>query len=146
MRWRSIVTLMLVLGSVLPTLAEEKAELKVEIVVNADNGLPTRIVVTGKCDLPKAWLGISLYPFGVVDPIANGRHSFVELSQGNFRQEIQVDPDLLGGSFEFAVWGKKVDKLDCTLEYCYWCKKYGFHLEDMLAYKSGLLTRLGGYQ
>jgi len=146
MRWKSITIAMVILCLSLPALAEEKSELKVEIVVDADNGLPTRIVITGTSVLPKAWLGISLYPFGVVDPIVNGRHSFVELGQGNFRQEIQVDPDLLGGSFEVAIWGKKVDKLDCTLDYCYWCKKYGFHLEEMLVYKSGLLTRLAGYQ
>jgi len=146
MHWKSIVILTLVLGLVLPALAQEKSELTVEIVVNADTGLPTRIVVTGTCAMPKAWLGISLYPYGIVDPVVNGRHSFVELSQGNFRQEIQVDPGLLGGSFEVAIWGKRIDKLDCTLEYCYWCKRYGFHLEDMLAYKTGLLTRLGGYQ
>jgi hypothetical protein len=126
--------------------AQQKSELKVEVVVSADSGWPTKIVVTGNCALDKAWLGMSLYSYGVKDPITGGRHSFMDLKKGAFRHEIQVDADLLGGSFEFAIWGKKVDKVDCTIENCYWCKMYGFHLDDLQVYKSGLLTRLTGYQ
>jgi hypothetical protein len=128
------------------SIAQEPADLKVEIIVNADNGWPTRIIVSGTNTQDQAWLGMSLYPYGVVDPVTGGRHSFLELKKGDFRHEIQVDMDLLGGSFEFAIWGKKVEKIDCTLDHCYWCKKYGFHLENILIYKSGLLTRLTGYK
>ncbi|KPL07447.1 hypothetical protein AMJ86_04490 [bacterium SM23_57] len=127
-------------------IAQEQSELKVEVIVNADNGWPTRIVVTGYSHQENAWLGMSLYRYAVTDPVSGGRHSFMELKRGTFRHEIQVDDELLGGSFEFAIWGKKVDKLDCTLDYCYWCKKYGFHLDELLVYKSGLLTRMTGYQ
>jgi len=127
-------------------IAQEQADLKIEIIVNADNGWPTRIIVSGTNPQDKAWLGMSLYPYGVVDPVIGGRHSFLELKKGDFRHEIQVDMDLLGGSIEFAIWGKRVEKVSCTKDYCYWCKKYGFHLDNLLVYKSGLLTRLTGYQ
>ena len=140
-----IITLAILCLSIV-VLAQPASELKVEVVVNADNGWPTKIIVTGSSALDKAWLGMSLYPYGVKDPITGGRHSFMDLTKGPFRHEIQVDTDLLGGSFEFAIWGKKVDKVDCTLDNCYWCKMYGFHLDDLQVYKSGLLTRLTGYQ
>jgi hypothetical protein len=137
---------LIILGFSIVVSAQQKSELKVEVVVNADNGWPTKIIVTGNSALDKAWLGMSLYPYGVKDPITGGRHSFMDLSKGPFRHEIQVDTELLGGSFEFAIWGKKVDKVDCTLENCYWCKMYGFHLDDLQVYKSGLLSRLTGYE
>lgn len=121
-------------------------ELKVEVVINSDHGWPTRIVITGNSNQAKAWLGLSLYPYGVLDLVTGGRHSFIELKKGDIRHEIQVDTKMLGGSFEFALWGKKVDKVDCTLDYCYWCKMNGFHVDEQLAYKSGLLTRLSGYK
>ena len=127
-------------------IAQEQVDLKVDIIVNADNGWPTRIIVSGTNPQDKAWLGMSLYPYGVVDPVTGGRHSFLELKKGDFRHEIQVDMDLLGGSFEFAIWSKRVEKINCTLDHCYWCKKYGFHLDSLLVYKSGLLTRMTGYQ
>ena len=117
---------LLLLGIFLMTgslFAQDKIELKVEIVVDAENGWPTRIVVSGNNDRPTAWLGVSLNPYGTNDPILGGRHSSLELKQGSFRHEIQVDIQLLGGSFEFAFWGKKVDKVDCREDYCYWCKK-----------------------
>ncbi len=125
--------------------AQETSEMTVEVVINADHGWPTRILVSGKSHLPEAWLGISLYPYGVLDPVTGGRHSHITLKKGEFSQEISVDQPLLGGSFEFAIWGKKVDKVDCTLDYCYWCKVNGYHFEDLIVYKSGLLNKMEGY-
>jgi hypothetical protein len=125
--------------------AQGQSELTVEVVINADHGWPTRILVHGYSELEEAWLGISLYPYGVLDPITGGRHSSVTLKKGEFSQTIKVDQPLLGGSFEFAIWGKKVDKVDCTLDYCYWCKVNGYHFEDLIVYKSGLLNNMVGY-
>ncbi len=146
MRWIAYGGLIWLLATAAVSAQEKKAEMKVEIVVNADTGWPEKINITGQVFVSNAWLGISLYPYGVVDPITGGRHSYVTLTKGRFSQEITVDNSLLGGSFEVAVWGKKVDKVDCTRDYDYWCKKFGFHLEELLVYKSGLLTRLTGYK
>lgn len=128
------------------TRLEQKYYLQVDIVVNAETGWPTRLIITGKVDQPVAWMGMSFYPYGVQDPITGGNHSFLELKEGVFQHEILVDPKFLGGSFEVGLWRKKVDKVDSTLDYDYWDKMYGFHVEDLFVYKSGLLTQLTGYQ
>ncbi len=127
-------------------MAQDKSNMNVEIILNADHGWPTKIVLNGQSNLEEAWLGISLYPYGTLDVNTGGRHSNISLNNGPFSQEINVDQPLLGGSFEFAIWSKKVDKVDCTLDYCYWCKANGFHFEDIVLYKSGLLNQMVGYK
>jgi len=126
--------------------AERSFELKAEIAVSADTGLPTRIIITGYNPRATIWLGMSLYPYLVKDPITGGHHSFKELPHGEFHNEIPIDSTFWGGSFELGLWGKKVPKVDCTIDQCYWCKKFGFHVDESLAYKSGLLTRMTGYK
>jgi len=125
---------------------QDVSTMNVDVVLNADHGWPTKIVLNGQSHLKEAWLGISLYPYGTLDVNTGGRHSNVTLNKGSFSQEINVDQPLLGGSFEFAIWSKKVDKVDCTLDYCYWCKANGFHFEDIVLYKSGLLNQMVGYK
>ena len=126
--------------------AQSQSTMKADIIINADHGWPTKILLNGNSDLDEAWLGISLYPYGTLDVNTGGRHSNMVLQKGQFSQEINVDKPLLGGSFEFAIWSKKVDKVDCTLDYCYWCKAIGFHFEDIVLYKSGLLNQMTGYK
>ncbi len=127
-------------------ISQEKSEMNVDLIINAEHGWPTKIELNGSSALEKVWLGVSLYPYGTLDVNTGGRHSSIELSTGQFSHEINVDQPLLGGSFEFALWSKKVDKVDCTLDYCYWCKVNGFHFEDIVLYKSGLLTQMNGYK
>ncbi len=124
---------------------QDSSTMSAEIIINADHGWPTRISIFGECNNKVAWLGISLYPFNTVDATTGGRHSNSEIGNGHFSQEIQIDKDLLGGSFEVALWKTKVDKIDCTLEYCHWCKMNGYHFDDLLVYKSGLLNSIEGY-
>ncbi|MBZ0266181.1 hypothetical protein K8I28_16105 [bacterium] len=125
--------------------SEQLFTMNAEIVVNADTGWPTKIILKGKCNQAKAWLGISLYPYNVSDPITGGSHNFVEVKKGTFEQEIVVNQRFLDGSFEVGLWGKKIDKVDSTDEYNYWDKMFGFHVDELLVYKSGLLTQLNGY-
>ena len=127
-------------------LAQDTSNMDVEIVLNADHGWPTKIILKGQSHLDEAWLGISLYPYGTLDVNTGGRHSNISLNKGSFSQEINVDQPLLGGSFEFAILSHKVDKVDCALDYCYWCKANGFHFEDIVLYKSGLLNQMLGYK
>lgn len=122
-----------------------KHEVKAEVVINCDTGYPTRLVISGYIDRKVGWLGISLYPYNISDYITGGTHSFLEVKQGHFQHEILLDNKYLGGSFEVGLWGKKVHKVDCEIENCYWCKIYGFHVDESLGYKSGLLTRQSGY-
>lgn len=126
--------------------AQNNAVMNVDIILNADYGWPTNIIVNGTTPDDNTFLGISLYPYNITDANTGGRHSSMELKMGPFHHEINVDQPLLGGSFEFAVWGKKVDKVDCILDYCYWCKSNGFHFDNLLVYKSGLLNQMKGYK
>lgn len=143
---RAILAVLLLLALSLPGLAQEEATLHVDIVVNAEHGWPTKLVVSGTVPQTKAWLGVSLYPYAVIDPLEDGDHTILELPKGDFKREIKVASKFLGGSFEFGLWGKRVDKVDCTIDDCYWCRTNGFHLENSLAYKSGLLSRMTGYE
>ncbi len=125
--------------------SQEPATLTAEIVVNADTGWPVKIIIRGYSPFEKIWMGLSLYPYATASPETDGKHTTMQLSEGEIYHEISVDSSFLDGSFEAALWGKKVNKVDCTLEYCYWCKVNGYHLDDLQAYKSGLLTQLNGY-
>jgi hypothetical protein len=120
--------------------------LNVEIVVGADYGWPTRLIIRGRVNQPKAWLGLSFYPYNVDDAVTGGSHRFIELEEGSFSHEIPIESQFLGGSFESALWATRVDKVDSTEEYSYWDKMFGYHVDDLIAYKSGLLTQLDGYR
>ena len=69
--------------------------------------------------------------------LVEGTHKQIETTGKQFSQTIEVGKNFYKGSFEVALWGKKVDKKDCTIENCYWCKKNGFHLDELLDYKTG---------
>ena len=128
------------------TMAENLGHLVVEIVVGADYGWPTKLILSGRVNKDKAWLGLSFYPYNVDDPITGGIHRFIELEKGSFSREVSIESQFLGGSFETALWATKVHKVDSTEEYSFWDKMFGYHVEDIIAYKSGLLTQLDGYR
>jgi len=133
-------------GTAQSKLAYSLGSLTVEIVVGADYGWPTRLLVRGRVNQDKAWLGLSFYPYNVDDPTTGGTHRFIELEQGSFDKEIAIESQFLGGSFEAALWATKIMKVDSEEEYSYWDKIFGYHVEDIIAYKSGLLTQLDGYR
>jgi hypothetical protein len=124
----------------------QQDDLKVEIVFDADYGWATRILISGEVKSDTEYLGISLYPYNTIDIYMGGRHTQETLPKGEFSRVIQIDQPLLGGSFEVALWKNKVDKIDCTLDYCHWCKVNGFHFDELISYKSGLLNQISGYR
>lgn len=128
------------------TMSDTLGHLNVEIVVGADYGWPTRLLISGRVEKAKAWLGLSFYPYNVDDPVTGGTHRFIELGKGSFSREVSIESQFLGGSFEAALWASKVMKVDSDEKYSYWDKMFGFHVEDIIAYKSGLLTQLSGYR
>ncbi|NOZ08314.1 MAG: hypothetical protein GXO91_05500 [FCB group bacterium] len=126
-------------------LPQDEPSLSATIVVDAKTGWPVKVLVTGYAPQAVVWLGISLYPYNTRDPEEDGTHRTVRITDHLISMEIPIEEKFLDGSFEVALWEKQVDKVDCTLDYCYWCKRFGRHSEGMLAYSSGLLTRLNGY-
>ncbi len=146
MKFRLLTACLLIFAvTAIPAFATDDDALIVEVVVDPSHGWPVRLHISGDCPQNTAWVGISMYPYAFIDPILDGDHSVEEVSEGPFEINISLDNRFLGGSFEVALWGTKVDKVDCTIDDCYWCEVNGFHLDDLLVYKSGLLTRLTGY-
>ncbi len=137
----------LILGLFLQLLIPQQTEpsLSTSIIVDARTGWPVKLLVTGYAPPDVAWLGISLYPYNTRDPEEDGTHRTIRITDHKISTEIPIEENFFNGSFEVALWEKQVNKVDCTLDYCYWCKRFGSHLEGMLAYSSGLLTRLNGY-
>ena len=125
--------------------SKDDLSLDVNIVVDADTGWPVKVMVSGYSPHDQIWMGSSRYPFNAEIPETDGIHDIIIIYEGIIEYEVSIKPILLDGSFEIAIWGTKVPKVDCTLEYCHWCKVNGFHLDNLLIYKTGLLTQLNGY-
>lgn len=111
--------------------------LSVEISFDYESTTPTKLSFDVKSSKKKVWLGISLYPAVVKDALKDGEHQQVELNGETANKVVKVGKKYSGGSFEAAVWGKKVMQNECTIEDCYWCANKGFHLDELLVYKSG---------
>ena len=123
----------------------QTASLECALLVNTDNGIPIELQISGATE-DDVFLGVSMYPYGVVDLLAEGAHLMNSIGSGDFFEAVKIeDSNLIGGSFEVALWGKKVPKIDCTIDDCYWCDKNGFHVEELLSYKTGYLSGLKGY-
>ncbi|MBI3194760.1 MAG: hypothetical protein HYZ34_09900, partial [Ignavibacteriae bacterium] len=111
--------------------------LSTEVSFDYDSAIPTKLTFDVKSSKKKVWLGVSLYPATVKEALKDGDHQQLELNGETSDKVIKVGKKYSGGSFEAALWGKKVYKNECTIEDCYWCTKNGFHLDELLLYKSG---------
>ncbi len=111
--------------------------LSTEISFDYDSTIPTKLSFDIKSTKKKVWLGVSLYPSTVKDALREGEHQQLELNGETSDKVVKVGKKYSGGSFEAALWGRKVMQNECTIEDCYWCGKSGFHLDGLLAYKAG---------
>ncbi len=118
----------------------QEASFNTEISFDYDSGVPTKLTFDVKTARKKVWLGVSLYPASFKDALREGDHQQIELNGETLGKMVKVGKKFSGGTFEAAVWGKKVMKSECKIEDCYWCAKNGFHLDELLAYKSGVLS------
>ena len=111
--------------------------LTTEISFDYDSLVPTKLSFEIKSARKKVWLGVSLYPKTVTDALKDGEHQQIELTGETPNRVVKVGKKFVGGSFEAALYGKKVLRTECTIEDCYWCAKNGFHLDELLVYKAG---------
>ncbi len=116
------------------------SSISTEISFDYDTAVPKQLSFNVQSDRKKYWLGVSLYPAKFTDALKEGEHFQIEINEQRTSRAVKVGPRFRGGSFEAALWGKKVMKADCTIPSCYWCAKNGFHLDEMLFYKSGSLV------
>jgi hypothetical protein len=119
---------------------QKKSLLTLEITYEFDSGIPKTLTISGTPEQTPLWLGVSLYPYNVVDLLEYGTHKQIEIKKAQFKEAMELGKTFYSGSFEVALYGKKVEREDCWEKGgCYWCKKNGFHLEEPLEYKSGYL-------
>ena len=113
---------------------------KMEVWFQVDGeNKPGKLVVTGEITSPKAWIGRSFYIPGYTDALKEGEHKVVEVTRGKFIKTWDVNEKFFNGTYEVALWGNSVDKASCTIDGCTSCKTRGYHVEDMLLYKSGCI-------
>ncbi|MFA5032693.1 MAG: hypothetical protein WC614_06720 [bacterium] len=120
------------------------AQNSVKVTIEYKEGIPASILVSGVVD-KNEWLGVSLYPATVTDATKEGHHITREIKKGNFIEAFAIDNKLAsqyGSSYEIALWGKKVEKKDCTIQDCYWCQQRGYHLEDATFYQTGYFNTI----
>ncbi|TAK67643.1 MAG: hypothetical protein EPO24_00275 [Bacteroidetes bacterium] len=119
------------------TQSKDIATFAIEISFDYDSGIPAKLSFDVKSSRKKVWLGVSLYPKTTNDYLREGEHQQIELNGETMDKVVKAGKKFAGGTFEAALWGKKVPSSECTIEDCYWCSKNGFHLDELLAYKAG---------
>ncbi len=130
---RKIVTGVLFFGLLMVSMAQAE-EFGYE---NTRNGSgPARLKITTNMPTDGLWLGVTLYaPAGKPDMPSN---KTIPLGPGGKVVEVVVDPPFVNGTFEAAIWGKKLSKNEC-LATDEMCKKNGFRLTNMVSYIWGRL-------
>jgi hypothetical protein len=91
---------------------------------------PTTLTISADFETNGLWLGITLYtPAGKTDLPLN---KTMPLEQGKTIEEMVIDPRFVNGTFEAAIYGKKLSGEEClaTDEFC---KKNG-RLTNMISY------------
>ncbi|MDP2360577.1 MAG: hypothetical protein Q8O14_07475 [bacterium] len=130
------------LGLLLVVQAATAQELGMTLKLDAKGQKPEKVFVSGRTD-KAAWLGISFYPYGTQNVLADGSHQVLQVPAGRFEHAFQVADRLTGGGVEVALWEKRVAAAQCAGP-CEWCHKNGYHLENQMLYLYGSLAASAG--
>ncbi len=108
-------------------------------------GKPVAIIVSGKnSEDNDVYLGVSIYPSGIADPLTQGIHSNETLPAGQvFYKRFPLN-NTVAGTFEVAVWGKKIPKNMAIDPNNFFAKKWGFVLDQQKCYLSGWIMPFVG--
>ncbi|RMH79860.1 MAG: hypothetical protein D6681_18905 [Calditrichaeota bacterium] len=127
-----LVSLLLMAAGITSLEAQtDRVSFAYEITKNGGNTLKLKLTssVSGK----NMWIGISLYPPKVKNTLEEGKHLAFPIKQGTFVKEITVEPEYLNGTFEAAIWLRRLEGKDCP-ENDPVCEKLGYRLDGMVAY------------
>ncbi|MDQ7779026.1 MAG: hypothetical protein RDV41_04880 [Planctomycetota bacterium] len=97
------------------------------------------LTLTGEIIGSSAWIGLSLYPPGCADPIKDAEHFAFFMKEGKIDKTITVPDKTAGGSFEAALWSKRVRKSECPYPDCPYCALLGYHMEGQITTCTGKL-------
>lgn len=109
----------------------DKVGFSYEITKNGASGLT--LILKSNVSGENMWMGLSLYPANVKNTLEEGQHFAFPLKKGLYVREIHVEPELVNGTFEAALWTRRISKEDCPREDVA-CQKLGYKLEGMTAY------------
>jgi hypothetical protein len=99
-----------------------------------DSSGSTKLKINTEVAADDMWLGITLYPAGV----KVGSSQIQALKRGQNTQEIAISQSHKNGTFEVAVWAKKLSKDECDPGDVL-CRKNGYKLTGMVSYLWGYL-------
>jgi len=99
-----------------------------------------KLILSLKVEVPDKglFLGVSIYPPGVVNTLEEGKHFSFPVKQGLYVQELEIDGKFENGTFEAALWTGKTPKEKCAADDAT-CQKLGFRHTGMTAYLWGPL-------
>lgn len=101
-------------------------------------GKPVAIIVSGKSgENSETYLGVSMYPTGISDPLTQGTHSYESIpANSTFAKRFPVG-GISGGTYEVGWWAVKVPKAQALDQSNFFVKKWGFVFDGQKAYLSG---------
>lgn len=89
-----------------------------------DNGKAQLEVVVTSIENDRV-LGVTLYPLGVKDIVKESVNYLFAIKKGTETVKIPVDTKFKNGTFEAALWTKKIPKSECQ-QTDILCQKFGF--------------------
>jgi len=96
------------------------------------------VTVNGATQNGGAYLGVSFYPKDCKDLLKEGKFDCRRV-YSSFSEIWTVPDKYRGGRYEIALWNRKINKSDCRIKSCFWCRKLGYHLWWLLFLKSGVI-------
>ena len=106
-------------------------------------GKPVAIIISGRNnETEELYVGLSIYPKGITDPLVQGIHHNETIEPGqSFTKKYQLkdadNKEFMNGTFETSLWGKKILRKDAVDPNYYFCKLWGFCFDQQKSYLSG---------
>lgn len=85
------------------------------------------------------WLGITVYVPNAKNGASDGQSQVLPLKQGKGIYEMVYEPRFKNGTFEAAIWTKKLSQNDCG-QGDEVCRKLGYKMTGMISYAWGYLS------
>lgn len=99
----------------------------------------TALIMTSNAPAEGMWLGITLYPPKVKEPAKEGVSQILPLKKGHNTTEIEIPSRFRNGTFEAAIWGRKLSKREIAASDVA-AQNLGYKLTGMVSYMWGYLT------
>jgi len=129
-----LLTLILGIGDGVVLAKESRSQFGGEV-----NSKATVLKITSTVATEGMWLGVTLYPPKQKDAVKEGVSQVVPLKKGYNNTEIAIPAHFRNGTFEAAVWGKKLSNREIAPSDVV-SQKIGYKLIGMVSYLWGYLT------